>query len=186
MDYTVKTDRELEVTADTIDAALSSVRRKCAVFKWIALASFVALSVIGVISFSLLTINIFNNNHGEYDFASLIRMGVQCVLFSAILFFVLRVFTDLEKGTSPFSCKAANRIQIGGILLILMAIVDANLPQIVEFVSSNSGLLSGVVHLDEPVFGVNISSLISGFVFVGFSLILRFGALLQDVSDGTV
>lgn len=187
MDHMVKTNRELEVTAEAIDAALVSVRKKCVIFKWISLVSFVVLSAVGVLAFTLLAAEIGGNSglEGRECFV-MMQVGVQCILFSVFLFFVMRVFIDLGKGVSPFSRKEANRIQISGIVLVVESVIDANLPQFVELVSSSSGLMTGIVHVADPVFGVNIGSLISGIVFIGFAFILRFGALLQDVSDGTV
>lgn len=187
MDYRVKTNRALETTSEKVDDMLLSIQKKCAAFKWITIVIFTILCIISLLTLILLVVGIGNQGvsmaNGCLD---LLQASIQCILFSIFIYFIMRVFDDLTKGFTPFSSKEANRVRISGIVLIIESIIDANLPQFVYLASSSTGLLTGLVHIDEPVFGINLGSVISGIAFVGLSFVLQYGALLQDVSDGTV
>lgn len=165
---------------------IATLLKCCFLVALIAYGAFAAIMLLGSILSDLFPDRVsFTYLSGVFDS---LAFGIHGVLVLALFWCGYRIFKDISSGASPFSVKQSNRIQAAALLFVVYAVLDLIwCPQLLSLLSIGTvdigyqNLTSGplVLQLDTGV-------LAAAAMLFCLSLIFRYGAVLQRLSDDIV
>ncbi len=112
--------------------------------------------------------------------------AVSGVVIASIFVVVLKIFSEVSKGSSPFAMAQVKRLQIIALLLLAYAVLDfvtAYNSASLQLQAINSGFISTN---DSAILTLNFSPLIASAAVYAFSFVFKYGVLLQEFSDDVI
>lgn len=112
--------------------------------------------------------------------------AVSGVVIASIFVVVLKIFSEVPKGSSPFAMAQVKRLQIIALLLLAYAVLDfvtAYNSASLQLQAINSGFISTN---DSAILTLNFSPLIASAAVYAFSFVFKYGVLLQEFSDDVI
>lgn len=171
-----------------LEKSISGVRHSCKFLKYSCGACLIIFSVAWI---SLLGIMIASIVVGQVDHEGV--KGVLYVLFyglviEALLYDAFQSFSDIVSGESPFTTKQVFRFRFASLLLLFLAVIDAALSTGFIYYSNVMGISFGAMGNDGvggSQISINAMALFFAAMLYGVSVLFRYGALLQRLTDET-
>lgn len=177
-----------EEARDTRDS-LNKTKRICRALKLITIVSLVLLVVFEFASVGFMVVAVLGN-FGELDGnIGLLQISLSLsfgLVVAAILVILLRIFSDVAQGDSPFTMAQVKRLRIISLLLVCYGALDniiTNASALIQYNGFNSGYMSTN---ENAVFAVYLAPLIVAAAVFAFSYVFKYGVLLQKLSDETL
>lgn len=180
---------DFEATDET-EASLIRINKVCRFISASIKIIFILFCICWIFAAGLMVCSIMNiEGFGDIGDTSVLRLVLYLVYggIIAVVFIVLiRIFSDVAKGDTPFAMIQVKRLRIIAADLLLYAILDF-------VITYNSALLqldgfsSGYVSTNgNAIVAVNFVPLIAAAVVFAFSFVFKYGVLLQELSDETL
>ena len=171
--------------AAVLEESLSKVRKAC---KAIKVFCFCAVFVFVVLGALLLFVGC--SQEGGVNVLHLVNSAIYIVGSIVISWLAMRIFSDIEKGQTPFSITQVNRIRGIAFCFLVFAVMDfvfspvffGHLPagQVgIGFTNQADSSLRATIDL-------NIIALMMALLTYFFSVAFKYGALLQSNADDTL
>ncbi|MCI8425780.1 MAG: hypothetical protein HFJ72_09030 [Adlercreutzia sp.] len=170
-----------------LDAGLMKARRSCGIIRRV----FSAISIVFVAAWlaALATVLISCSGLGASStaavFSYLLGYGAVAIFF---MFNLVGIFSEVEKGNSPFSDAQALRVKNIALAALLIVLVDLlfSVGAVFDVVPLTGYELVVNDGVTEPTINLNIGMLVFSAIMYSLSVIFRYAALLQQLSDDTV
>lgn len=178
--------------AQELERSIARMRKICKVIRVLCLVCLISFSLVWIVFVCLLMHNAVTNQTtsiGLIDIATLLVFGTFVCLLLVIAF---RAFSDIVSGESPFTFKQVKRLRLLGAILLAYTAAEILLSAVPIAFSSGVevfGLpfvIAGAGSTDSPTIDVNALALIMSAMCFGFSVIFKYGVLLQQQSDDTL
>ena len=159
----------------------------CIVLK-IAMGVFICLWLLFFLAAGISLISSFQGWLNAFMIFLLLAPVVTDALISVyILYTVIRIFSLIRKGESPFTNYIAKQISIISVLLLVSFFLGALISVIPADGYSLGVMTIGVSKQGEGIIAdLKISTLVAASIGFGLSYVFKYGALLQQLSDDTV
>ncbi|WP_251212740.1 DUF2975 domain-containing protein [Adlercreutzia murintestinalis] len=173
--------------AIVLDDEIGKVRKACRAIKVVATVLLVVFAIILLLFVGLLAFGMIDPR-SSVPFGGLLYAGFLGLDIIAILYCVMKIFAEAEKGR-PFERSQVLRLRVISVLLVLFALIELVFG--IDFYGGIviAGYEIGVAGGDvspTPTSFVNIGALFFAVAIYCVSFIFRYGSLLQEMSDDTV
>lgn len=169
-----------------LKSSLAHVVRVCKAIKWGSLIALVCFSLICFAYLIALFISFADQGFTFEEVSALVYCAVHGVVVSLLLAGCFRMFSDVVGGGSPFTTKQVKRIRLASLLLVILVVTEVFLSTDFSTQAQVLGVSFGMTS-DESrgPFAVNVAVLLFAMTLFGFSVLFRYGVLLQRLSDET-
>lgn len=175
--------------ARELKTAIARVRKTATVIK------IISISILGVFSFGwvfLTGLVLTSGQSGGFVEGEAIRTLVYVMAYGLVMLLLLlssvRIFSNIASGESPFTESQVKLFRAVGFLFALLALVEAVLSYGFSYDASVFGtaiVVEGNDGMPQSHIRINAAMMFLAAMFFGLSIVFRYGALLQRLSDET-
>lgn len=171
-----------------LEAAMSSVRRTCGRLKRVCLACLIVFFTAWCILIGSIIVGMFTQKWELGGFKELLFIFMHGFVVVILLFAVMRSFSDVVKGYSPFTTKQVNLFKFASALLVLLVVIDAILSTSFFFGYEVAGVDIAAYQghqMGSAKVNIDMMTLFFAAILYGVSVLFRYGTLLQRLTDET-
>lgn len=166
------------------EAELSLVKanRACKLICFLMKLIFSFVCVWWVVTIAIMLISLIDpdviNNVGYLSFPALIAYVFSCMVMSVVCITLIRIFSDVSKGCSPFTMIQVRRLRLMAISLVVYSVLEFGITYCSSFLQYEA--------IGSSVATINLFTIIAAAVVFAFSFVFKYGVLLQEFSDETL
>lgn len=166
--------------------ALSKAKRACIRVRWVLICVTALFACGWGASLIVLVIDCIEND--PLSFVPLTYLLCYGSLVLAVFMVMLQVFSDVIRDGKPFSLPQADRLGFISLVALVFVIVELLFTAGLSYDLIPEYGYSMVINdgNSEPTINLNIGMLVFSAIMYSLSAILRYAALLQQLSDETV
>lgn len=170
-----------------LESSIAGVRRTC---RWVGTSCKIGAVVFAIGWGVLIAIMLFDIAISAIDVGkakALTYVLLHGSVIGALLLLSISVFSDVAKGEPPFSLKQAARLRAVGLLFAALVVVEAVLSYGFVYTAEvpNAPLQVYVAGAEQGRVEINVMAAFFAIMLLGLSMVFRYGALLQRLSDET-
>lgn len=171
-----------------LEAAMLRTKRTCKGLKYACGVCLIVFSIMWMVLLGTLVVAFAADLTEPGILKELLYTFIYGAIIIILFFSFFISFSDIAKGVSPFTMKQVSRFRFAALLLVLLVIVDAFLS--VGFVHNLDVAGVGVSAfgnngVEQPQIRINGMDLLFAAILYGVSVLLRYGVLLQRLTDET-
>lgn len=170
-----------------LQSALDHVNRKCKILKYLCGILLVLLGAAAIITLVALITRMISADVNYEEITGMTHAILYCLIGCALVYTIFQSFADIVAGSSPFTEKQASRFRFSALMLVLFTAVDAFLPTglitSLDFFGSDVAFY-GSNETQLPI-KIDFLPLFFAAILYGVSILIRYGTLLQRLTDET-